>query len=179
MEMLIQEIWLARFKAAVEMEIRDAGGKDADGYRAMATKTGLTYAYIYQIYKGKPTGKPKMPGSDAMNTIERLYGSRLGDGAVTQTPDRQTHTIATPQSPDLMLEAMNRMSIQINEMQKRLDQEKPLQIDHAWPFKGVTRDQWISLTDAQREYIESGIKMMLGAPAVSGSDDGTTKQHAA
>lgn len=70
----MQDAWLIRFKEVVQLEIDEAGGKKADGYRAVATKTGLGYDYIYQIFTGKPIDKPKQPGPDAMTAIERVYG---------------------------------------------------------------------------------------------------------
>ena len=71
----IQDNWLANFKAVVAAEIAAAGGKEAGGYRAVETNTGLGYDYIYQIYKGKPAHKPKRPSAEAMNTIHRVYGN--------------------------------------------------------------------------------------------------------
>lgn len=76
--MSIQDKWLEQFKAAVSHEIASANGKEADGYRAVAAKTHLGYDYIYQIYKGKPLNKPKMPGSEAMDAINREYGEIIG-----------------------------------------------------------------------------------------------------
>lgn len=83
--MKIQEAWLVRFKEVVQHEIDEAGGKAADGYRAVATKTGLGYAYIYQIFTGKPAEKPKQPGPDAMTAIERVYGK--GETAPSQSAE--------------------------------------------------------------------------------------------
>jgi len=76
--MSIQDKWLEQFKAAVSHEVARANGKEADGYRAVAAKTHLGYDYIYQIYKGKPLNKPKMPGSEAMDAINREYGEVIG-----------------------------------------------------------------------------------------------------
>ncbi len=45
-----QENWLANFKAVVAAEIEAAGGKEADGYRAVESRTGLGYDYVYQIF---------------------------------------------------------------------------------------------------------------------------------
>lgn len=79
----MQDRWLLRFKEVVQREIDEAGGKNADGYRAVATKTGLGYDYIYQIFTGKPTHKPKVPGHDAMTAIERVYGPAPGSAPPT------------------------------------------------------------------------------------------------
>jgi hypothetical protein len=57
MSMSIQDEWTRRFKDVVDSEISKANGREADGYRAVAEKTGLGYDYIYQIYKGKPAKK--------------------------------------------------------------------------------------------------------------------------
>lgn len=72
--MNIQDAWLKRFKEIVQSEIDAAGGRAADGYRAVETKTGLGYDYIYQIFKGKPAHKPKSPSIDVMAMLERKYG---------------------------------------------------------------------------------------------------------
>jgi hypothetical protein len=178
MDMSIQDIWLARFRAAVDMEIQDVGGKAADGYRGVALKTGLGYDYIYQIYKGKPANKPKVPSADAMNTIERVYGGRLGDAPATHQ-NRPPEPVA-PQTMDQMLETITQMAKQIKELQQRADQSSSVtQIEHAWPFQSITREQWSILKDAQREHVEAGIRMLLGATPVSGSGSGTEKRHAA
>lgn len=67
------ENWLQIFKGVVAREIELAGGKEADGYRAVATQTGLGYEYVYQIYKGKPLSRPKRPSPEAMTTLGRVY----------------------------------------------------------------------------------------------------------
>lgn len=69
----IEEHWRQIFKSVVAREIVAAGGKEADGYRAVATRTGLKSDYVYQIYKDKPTAKPKRPSSAAMTTLRRVY----------------------------------------------------------------------------------------------------------
>ena len=69
----IYESWLIEFRVLVDAEIKAAGGKAADGYRAMASKTGLGYDYIYQIYSGQPKKTPKRPTSDVMNALRRVY----------------------------------------------------------------------------------------------------------
>lgn len=67
--------WTANFKAVVEREIRSAKGRKADAYRAVEAKTGLGYAYIYQIYNDKPADNPKRPGREAMAAIAKAYGN--------------------------------------------------------------------------------------------------------
>ncbi|MBY0455240.1 MAG: helix-turn-helix domain-containing protein [Burkholderiaceae bacterium] len=37
------------------------------------------------------------------------------------------------------------------------------QIDHAWPFDTVTRDEWINLSVEQKSHIEQSIKLLTGA----------------
>jgi phage repressor protein C with HTH and peptisase S24 domain len=70
----IFESWIFEFRALVDAEIKEAGGKSSDGYRAVSTKTGIGYDYIYQIYKGQPKNSPKRPTADVMNTLRRVYG---------------------------------------------------------------------------------------------------------
>lgn len=178
MEMIIQDIWIARFRAAVDIEIQDAGGKAADGYRAVESKTGLGYDYIYQIYKGKPASRPKVPSADAMNAIERVYGSRLGAAPSAQYDQQLTPEAA--QTIDQMLETITQMTKQIRELQQQKNlPATAYQIEHAWPFESVTREQWNHLTDPQREHVEASIRMLLGATTVTGSGRGTEKQRAA
>lgn len=75
----IFETWIAEFRAFIDAEIVAAGGKPSDGYRAVATKTGIAYAYIYQIYKGKPKTAPKRATADVMNTMRRVYCSATAE----------------------------------------------------------------------------------------------------
>lgn len=83
--MNIQDAWLTRFKEIVQSEIDAAGGRASDGYRAVAAKSGLGYAYIYQIFTGKPTHKPKSPSRDAMTVLERKYG-KAAPGVQVSSP---------------------------------------------------------------------------------------------
>jgi hypothetical protein len=81
---------------------------------------------------------------------------------------------------DQMLETITKMARQIRELQQRADQPGSItQIEHAWPFQSITREQWNTLTDEQREHVEVGVRMILGATPVSGSGSGTEKRHAA
>lgn len=45
-------------------------------------------------------------------------------------------------------------------------------LDHAWPFKNITRDQWLDLTDEQRAVIES-----VAASMVSTHHSAVGSQH--
>ena len=60
------------FKAVVAREIEKLG-KAAEGYRAVAAKAELGYDYVYQIYTGKPVGKPKQPSLEVMSALMRAY----------------------------------------------------------------------------------------------------------
>ena len=51
-------------------------------------------------------------------------------------------------------------------------------LDHAWPFKGITRDQWLDLTDEQRAVIESVAANMLATHSAGGGGQ-HDKRHAA
>lgn len=106
--MSIQDEWLAQFKAVVMSEIELAGGRAADGYRAVSSKTGLGYDYIYQIYNGKPAHKPKRPSAEAMDSIRRAYGADLSDlpqplratAPPTAEPRLMPMSIALENNPD-------------------------------------------------------------------------------
>lgn len=52
-------------------------------------------------------------------------------------------------------------------------------IDHAWPFKNLTRDQWLDLTDEQKAIVESVAAGMLTAHHGAGSGGQHDKRQAA
>lgn len=74
--MRIEDQWLARFKEVVRMEISESGGRPRDGYRAVAEKLHKSEEYIYQLFNGKPVGKPKKPSSQLMDRIAEVYGNK-------------------------------------------------------------------------------------------------------
>ena len=83
LEMDISEIWLSNFKDVVSQEIANHRGKAADGYRAVAAKTGIGYDYIYQMYTGK---SGKQPTVEVMNSIAKAYASGRGSEWVHLAP---------------------------------------------------------------------------------------------
>lgn len=52
-------------------------------------------------------------------------------------------------------------------------------LDHAWPFKNITRDQWLDLTDEQKAIVESVAAGMLTAHHGAGSGDQHDKRRVA
>lgn len=52
-------------------------------------------------------------------------------------------------------------------------------LEHAWPFKGITRDQWLDLTDEQKAIVESVVAGMLTARHGAGSGGQHDKRQAA
>lgn len=52
-------------------------------------------------------------------------------------------------------------------------------LEHAWPFKNLTRDQWLDLTDEQKAIVESVAAGMLTAHHGAGSGDQHDKRQAA
>ncbi len=51
-------------------------------------------------------------------------------------------------------------------------------LEHAWPFKNITRDQWLDLTDEQRAVIESVVASMLTAHSAGGGGQHDKRQAA-
>jgi hypothetical protein len=84
--MSISEIWLENFKAVIAEEIHNAGGKAADGYRAVAQRTGFGYDYIYQIYTGK---SGKRPTFEVMQKVAKVYADGRGPEWINQISDNQ------------------------------------------------------------------------------------------
>ena len=53
-------------------------------------------------------------------------------------------------------------------------------LDHAWPFKNITRDQWLDLTEEQRTAIETvAASMMSNHHSAGGSGSQHDKRQAA
>lgn len=52
-------------------------------------------------------------------------------------------------------------------------------LEHAWPFKNLTREQWLDLTDEQRAVIETVATSMLTAHHGAGSGGQHDKRQAA
>lgn len=52
-------------------------------------------------------------------------------------------------------------------------------IDHAWPFKNITRDQWLDLTEEQRAAIEAVAASMMSTHHSAGSGGQHEKRQAA
>lgn len=69
--MAAEENRMANFRAIVDSEAQQAGGKIRLGYRAVASATGLGEEYVYQLYKGR---KANM-SSDAAKTVARAYSN--------------------------------------------------------------------------------------------------------
>lgn len=163
--MSIQDTLLDRFRAVVDLEIAAAGGKAADGYRAVAEKTRLGYDYIYQIYKGKPAHKPKRPSLEAMEAIERAYG-RPEFGA-TATDLQSLPARVTPKEALAVLQA-------------EIDKANPLvHIEHAWPFSQIKRDQWENLTSEQKAIVEGVALGILAAQHAAGPSASHTEKRQA
>lgn len=52
-------------------------------------------------------------------------------------------------------------------------------LEHAWPFKTITRDQWLDLTDEQRAVIETVAASMVSTHHSAGGGGQHDKRHAA
>ena len=65
--------WLAHFKEAVDTETAAAGGRVADGYKAVGLKIEKTKDTVYQHYKQK-SGKV-FPTVEMMVLLEKKYGN--------------------------------------------------------------------------------------------------------
>lgn len=62
---------IANLRSLVDELAGEAGGKLRQGYRAIATATGLDEEYVYQLYKGIK----KSMGPDAAKAIARAYAN--------------------------------------------------------------------------------------------------------
>ena len=52
-------------------------------------------------------------------------------------------------------------------------------LDHAWPFKAITRDQWLDLTEEQKAIVESVVTGMLAPHHIAGGGGQHDKRQAA
>lgn len=51
-------------------------------------------------------------------------------------------------------------------------------LEHAWPFKNITRDQWLDLTDEQQSVIETVVASMLTTHSAGGGGNNDKRQAA-
>ena len=51
-------------------------------------------------------------------------------------------------------------------------------LEHAWPFKNITRDQWLDLTDEQQSVIETVVASMLTTHSAGGGGQHDKRQAA-
>ena len=94
--------------------------------------------------------------------------------------DPSSRSPAIPTAEPTLEQTINQLTRQVQDLQQRASQAQGvLKIDHAWPFQTITREQWSGLSLPQREHIEASIRMLMGAPPVSGGGSGTEKRHAA
>ena len=112
------------------------------------------------------------------------YWLDTGEGEAEPTGDLQAGdskgSAASDLSVEQALETISNLVQRVKELERlAADPAKVTQIEHTWPFQSITREQWNILTDAQREHVEAGVRMILGATPVSGGGSGTEKRRAA
>ncbi|WP_157991636.1 S24 family peptidase [Caldimonas tepidiphila] len=89
--MTVQDNWLANLRALVD-ELSEGDDKRV-GYRAVASASGLSEEYIYQLYEGKPKadGSPRHVGPRAAKAIARAFA----EGRPHDWFDQAASTVAT------------------------------------------------------------------------------------
>ena len=100
--MAAEENRIANLKTLVDRLASESGGKLRQGYRAVATATGLDEEYIYQLYKGIK----KSMGPDAAKSIARAYADGRPPGwfdlpleAEISSDGQETAVVASGISP--------------------------------------------------------------------------------
>lgn len=83
----IKDNWLANFRAIVDLEIARTGKKSL-AYEAVGMHAELSPDYVYQVYTGRPVGRPKTPREEVMARLAKAYA----DG-------RDADWINNPQDP--------------------------------------------------------------------------------
>lgn len=145
--MSIQDQWVKRFRAVVASEIDAARGRASDGYRSVASKTGMGYDYIYQIYTGKPSHKPKQPSAELMDSIRRAYGDE-----VTGSDNENAEGVGAQAGTAELASALEKVETALEKIKAATP--TMVHIEHAWPFNSLSRDQWAQLTPDQQALIE-------------------------
>lgn len=84
--MAAEENRIANLKTLVDRLASESGGKLRQGYRAVATATGLDEEYIYQLYKGIK----KSMGPDAAKSIARAYADGRPPGWFDLPPSEKS-----------------------------------------------------------------------------------------
>ena len=126
-------------------------------------------------------------GEKAARKIEEALGMASGaldiDADNPSSPSHQRQEIppvqsaTVPQTIDQMLEIITQMAQQIKELQQQTS--GVIHMEHAWPFKDITRDQWLDLTKEQKAIVESVAAGMLTAHHSAGGGGQHDKRQAA
>lgn len=124
MEMHVEEIWMAHFRAIVEREARECGSLRG-AYRSISTKLAKSEEYIYQLYQQKPKadGTPRAISLPFSRSLARQYADGRPLDWINQPPIDGTK--ASDTGPSAGAAAVMR--------------------DVGWPFKNVSYQRFMAL----------------------------------
>ena len=153
-----------------------------------ADQVGVTRAAVQQWERENGTA-PRRSKQEKVAQVLGISVAELVTGAAAPESEAATLPAAvqhlTPlgvPEPSTMAEALKTIGHLVQQLQGRLATQglqDVLHIDHAWPFKGITRDQWLDLTDEQKAIVESVAAGMLTAHHSAGSGGQHDKRQAA
>ena len=161
-----REHWLAHFTAVVDAEIAAAGGRDADGYKAVGLKLEKSKDTIYQHYKCK-SGKV-FPTVEMMVMLEKKYGEGRAVGWSSLPPSRPLRADALSAQlgdvarPSVTTEALQAMDASLKDLAGRLD---ALSEDHR--VEVADRFRTLALSPDSAKALEA-FKSALSLPSAAG-----------
>ena len=152
-----------------------------------ADQVGVTRAAVQQWERENGTAprrskQEKVAQVLGISVAELVTGAAAPESDAATLPAIQRPTPLEVPTPSTMAEALQAISQLVQQLQGKLSGrgvQDVLHIDHAWPFKGITRDQWLDLTDEQKAIVESVAAGMLTAHHSAGGGGQHDKRHAA
>ena len=152
-----------------------------------ADQVGVTRAAVQQWERENGTAprrskQEKVAQVLGISVAELVTGAATPESeAVTMPAIRRPMPLEVP-TPSTMAEALQAIGQLVQQLQGKLSvqgAQDVLHIDHAWPFKNITRDQWLDLTDEQRTAIETVAASMVSTHHSAGGGGQHDKRQAA
>ena len=152
-----------------------------------ADQVGVTRAAVQQWERENGTAprrskQEKVAEVLGISVAELVTGVAAPESEVAALPTTRLPASLGVSTPATMAEALQTIGQLVQQLQGRLaiqGMQDVLHIDHAWPFKNITRDQWLDLTEEQRTVIETVAASMVSTHHSAGGGGQHDKRKAA
>ena len=149
--------------------------------RAQLSKAlGISYVAVKKVLDGQTkafTAENNSLAASFLGVSPDWLATGEGNMIATDGSDSVQSRFAKNQSIELVsaLEKVEAALVSI----KTSAANNTVHLDHAWPFKNITRDQWLDLTEEQKAIVESVVTGMLAPHHSAGGGGNNDKRQAA